>query len=144
MAYRRMRTLLNLRIGRDLFQSSGLSEADYDVLSTLSEGGQRFWRAQDLAGQLLWSSSRLAHQIRRMTERGLVRREHDPKDHRGILLSLSPEGWDAIREAAPDHVESVRKNFLALLSDEELDILHAIAVRVIEHLNPLVTPDAET
>ena len=35
--YRRMRTLLDLQIARDLHRDSGLSEADYDVLSTLSE-----------------------------------------------------------------------------------------------------------
>jgi hypothetical protein len=35
--YRRMRALLDLQIARDLRQDSGLSETDYDVLSTLSE-----------------------------------------------------------------------------------------------------------
>lgn len=135
MGYRRMRTLLDLHIGRDLFHTSGLSEADYDVLSTLSEGNRPFWRAQDLAARLLWSSSRLAHQARRMSERGLLRREQDPKDRRGALLSLSVQGWDAIRSAAPGHVSSVRRNFIDLLSDEEIDTLHRIATRVVERLD---------
>ena len=32
--YRRMRTLLDLQIARDLKKDSGLSEPDYDVLSS--------------------------------------------------------------------------------------------------------------
>jgi len=32
--YRRMRTLLDLQIARELHRDSGLSGADYDVLST--------------------------------------------------------------------------------------------------------------
>jgi hypothetical protein len=40
--YRRMRALLDLQLARDLARDSGLSEADYDVLS----------------GAVPWSSSR--------------------------------------------------------------------------------------
>ena len=36
-AYRRMRALLDLQLGRDLAGASGFSEADYDVLSNVSE-----------------------------------------------------------------------------------------------------------
>ncbi|MEO6885493.1 MAG: hypothetical protein ABI232_04285 [Jatrophihabitantaceae bacterium] len=41
-------------------QDSDLSEADYDVLSTLSESPEGCWRARNLAARLLWSTSRLA------------------------------------------------------------------------------------
>src|ERR671916_190482 len=70
--YRRMRTVLDLAIARDLRQDSGLSDADYDVLSTLSEAEGDSWRAGDLAARLLWSTSRLAHQVGRMERRDLV------------------------------------------------------------------------
>ena len=70
--YRRMRTLLDLQIARDLKKDSGLSEPDYDVLSTLSESPDGSWRAREFAARLLWSSSRLAHQVGRMEQRGLV------------------------------------------------------------------------
>jgi hypothetical protein len=35
--YRRMRTLLDLELSRDLRYDSGLSDADYDVLTMLSD-----------------------------------------------------------------------------------------------------------
>ena len=37
LGYRRMRALLDLQLTRDLVQDCGLSEADYDVLSNVSE-----------------------------------------------------------------------------------------------------------
>src|SRR6202035_3815411 len=70
LAYRRMRTLLDLRISRDLAEDSDLSDSDYDVLSTLTETTDRQWRARDLAARLLWSTSRLAHHVGRMEKRG--------------------------------------------------------------------------
>ena len=60
--YRRMRTLLDLQVARDLNQDSGLSATDYDVLSTLSEQTDSSWRARDLANQLLYRFGRLGGQ----------------------------------------------------------------------------------
>src|SRR5213592_3019710 len=90
--YRRMRTLLDLQIGRDLQTDSGLSEADYDVLSTLSEAPRGEWRAREFAARLLWSSSRLAHQVGRMEARGLVERRGMEDDARGAVVVLTPHG----------------------------------------------------
>lgn len=138
--YRRMRVLLDLQIARDLHQDSGLSEADYDVLSTLSEesgesaesGGR--WRARDLAAQLLWSTSRLAHHVGRMEQRGLVERQPCPGDARGALIGLTEAGRAILREAAPPHVDSVRRNMIGLLTPDEIGALDAIASKVIAHL----------
>lgn len=131
--YRRMRTLLDLQIARDLHRDSGLSEADYDVLSTLAEPEDR-WRARDLAARLLWSTSRLAHHIGRMEERGLVARQPCGDDARGALISLTEKGRAILREAAPPHVASVRRHIMDLLTDEEVAALDTIAGKVITGL----------
>ena len=132
--YRRMRTLLDLQIARDLSEDSGLSEADYDVLSTLSEKPGDRWRARDLAGQLLWSTSRLAHHVGRMEQRGLVARQPCPGDARGALISLTGRGQAALRTAAPPHAASVRRHMIDLLTPGEVAALDAIAGKVITHL----------
>jgi len=132
--YRRMRVLLDLQIARDLHQDSGLSEADYDVLSTLSEQSGDRWRARDLAAQLLWSTSRLAHHVGRMEQRGLVERQPCPGDARGALIGLTEAGRAILREAAPPHVDSVRRNMIGLLTPDEVDALDAISSKVIAHL----------
>src|SRR5258708_23476216 len=132
--YRRMRTLLDLQITRDLARDAGLAGPDYDVLSTLTEGPGPSWRASALADRLLWSSSRLAHHIGRMERRGLVVRCDCDDDARGASVSLSPAGRKALEDAAPAHAESVRRNLIDLLTPAEVDALAAIAGKVIEHL----------
>ena len=139
--YRRMRALLDLQIARDLNQDSGLSEADYDVLSTLSEKPDGRWRARDLAGQLLWSTSRLAHHVGRMEQRGLVAREPYPGDARGALISVTEDGWATLRQAAPPHVASVRRHMIGLLTADEVAALDAISGKVITHLVGQVPAD---
>ena len=56
------------------------------------------------------------------------------------MLVLTPAGRKAIRDAAPDHVKSVRKHFIDLLTDDELDALAALSQRVIERLDPTHPP----
>ena len=134
MGYRQMRTLLDLQLARDLNRDSGLSEPDYDVLSTLSEVADSRWRAGDLAQRLSWSTSRLTHHVNRMRARGLVAREACPDDGRGAVIFLTARGWATLREAAPWHVRSVREHFIDLLTAEQIDALATISATVIGHL----------
>jgi DNA-binding MarR family transcriptional regulator len=123
--------MLDLQLTRDLAQDSGLSEADYDILSTLTEDGGPPWRANDLAARLSWSSSRLAHQVGRMERRGLVLRQPCEDDKRGALINLTDLGLATLKAAAPPHVASVRRNFIDLLTPEEVDTLAQITGKVI-------------
>jgi DNA-binding MarR family transcriptional regulator len=132
--YRRMRTLLDLQLARDLSRDSGLSEPDYDVLSTLSEIPGSGWRAGDLAARLSWSTSRLTHHTTRMQARGLVAREASPEDGRGAVICLTEAGWGVLRNAAPPHVRSVRAHFIDVLTEGEIDALAAISEKVVARL----------
>ncbi len=132
--YRRMRTLLDLELSRDLMRESGLSEPDYDVLSNLSEARDQRMRLSELAAWMLWSKSRLSHHITRMQQRGLVEREECPGDARGSVLTLTPAGRRAIMQAAPKHVASVRRHVIDLLTRDELAALDALSHRVVERL----------
>ncbi|MFI8828474.1 MarR family winged helix-turn-helix transcriptional regulator [Streptomyces sp. NPDC053431] len=133
-AYRRMFLLLNAQLARDLSRDSGLSEPDYDVLSSLSStpGHQR--RVSDLAHHMLWSRSRLSHHLGRMEQRGLVAREECATDGRGAVVTLTGKGLRTIEAAAPAHVASVRRYFVDLLTPEELDMFAALGERVVDHL----------
>jgi len=133
-AYRRMRALLDLQLGRDLVHDSGFSEADYDVLSNLSEAQGRKMRLSELAALMLWSKSRLSHHVTRMEQRGLVIRRECESDARGADVVLTEAGWEAIVSAAPGHVESVREHFIDLLSDDQIKVLGDISETVVERL----------
>ncbi|MEU7823338.1 MarR family winged helix-turn-helix transcriptional regulator [Catellatospora sp. NPDC049133] len=132
--YRRMRALLDLQITRDLANDSGLSDADYDVLSNLSETSPHRLRLTELAGTMLWSKSRLSHHLTRMQQRGLVDREECAGDARGSIIVLTEAGLRAIEEAAPHHVASVRRHMIDLLTDDEIAALDALSHRVITRL----------
>lgn len=136
-AYRRMRARLDLQLARDLANDSALSESDYDVLSTVSESDRQRMRLKDLADSMLWSPSRLSHHVARMQQRGLVRREEYASDGRGAVVALTAEGRRTIEKAAPQHVGSVRRHLIDLLSPEEIKTLGEIAQKVVNHLSDL-------
>jgi DNA-binding MarR family transcriptional regulator len=125
---------LRAQVARDLLVDSGLSDADYMVLVNLSEADGHRIRMQDLAARLNWSKSRLSHQLARMQTRGLVQREECPSDARGAYAVLAAGGLAAIEEAAPKHVDSVRRHFIDVLDADQLAALADIGERVTDHL----------
>jgi len=140
--YRRLRALLDLQISRDLAQDAQLSEADYDVLSDLSETDGHRLRLVELARRMLWSKSRLSHHIDRMQRRGLVRRESNGEASRAVVVVVTAAGLRAITSAAPAHVESVRRHFIDLLTAEQVKVLGEAAETVVRHLDAMREPAA--
>ncbi|MEC4018411.1 MarR family winged helix-turn-helix transcriptional regulator [Streptomyces sp. H27-D2] len=125
--------LLMHQLERDL-HPFGLTNNDYEILVNLSEADDHRLRMSDLATVTLQSKSRLSHQVTRMENAGLVRRESCESDRRGLYAVLTDQGWNTMREVAPHHVASVRRHFIDLLSPEELDSLHSSLGPVAEHL----------
>ncbi|MFD7506123.1 MarR family winged helix-turn-helix transcriptional regulator [Streptomyces sp. NPDC059850] len=125
--------LLTYQLERDL-QPFGLTMNDYEILVNLSESEEHRMRMSDLASATLQSKSRLSHQITRMENAGLVRRENCESDRRGLYAVLTEHGWDTMRKVAPHHVESVRKHFIDLLSPADLESLYGSLVPVADHL----------
>ena len=113
--------LLPDRLNRDLQELHGLTGTDYQILVELSESPERRMRMSTLADRVQLSRSRLSHQIDRMAKADLVTREVCEQDGRGMFAVLTEHGWDTIVAAAPDHVESVRRNLLDQLTPEEFE-----------------------
>lgn len=122
-------------ISADLADSA-LSHADYAVLVGLSGGdgsGVRVGRLREWIG---WESSRLAHQLRRMENRGLVTRSPAADDGRGTVVAITDEGMARIRAAAPGHVRTVRATFFDLMTPDEQTVLRAVFERVAQAITP--------
>lgn len=134
-AYRRMFTLLEARLARELVDETGLSMADYTVLSNLVEVEGRRWRITALAEYMQWSQSRLSHQLKRMEERGLVSREQADVDARGAYVMLTRSGLESIASATPAHLAGVRSHMIDLLTREQLETLADIGETVVSHLS---------
>ncbi|MEU3961019.1 MULTISPECIES: MarR family winged helix-turn-helix transcriptional regulator [Streptomyces] len=125
--------LLMHQLERDL-QPFGLTNNDYEILVNLSESEDHRMRMSDLAAATLQSKSRLSHQITRMENAGLVRRENCESDRRGLYAVLTDRGWETMREVAPHHVASVRQHFIDLLGASGIDALYGSLAPVAEHL----------
>jgi DNA-binding MarR family transcriptional regulator len=128
-AFRRMMVSVQERTARDL-ADVGLSEADYEVLSTLSEVPDRTSTLHAQAAKMVWSRSRLSRHASRMEARGLIERRPDPTDGRGCLLVLTPHGYGVLAEAAPAHVASVRRHVIDRLGPKDLAAVERIAAKV--------------
>lgn len=135
--YRRLFTLLEAQLARELTDSSGLSVADYTVLSNLVEAEGRRWRLNSLSTRMQWSQSRLSHHIARMEGRGLVKREDVASDGRGTMVVLTRLGLRIIAAATPSHMEGVRTHLIDLLSPDQLQTLGDIADVVVDHLTTI-------
>ncbi|WP_030688379.1 MarR family winged helix-turn-helix transcriptional regulator [Streptomyces sp. NRRL B-1347] len=128
--------MLTYQLEKDL-QPFNLTMNDYDILVHLSESEDRRMRMSDLATATLQSKSRLSHQITRMENAGLVRRENCESDRRGLFTVLTDEGMETMKRVAPHHVTSVRQHFVDLISPEALGDLHKALTPIAEHLRGL-------
>jgi DNA-binding MarR family transcriptional regulator len=126
---------LSARLNQDLQRTSGLSLADYDVLVHLTDVPDARWRPGELAESLQWEKSRLSKQVARMRARGLLIREECESDRRGFYVVLTARGRRAIEDAAPAHVEQVRRLMLDALSDAQVAGLAKSLTRVLTHLH---------
>lgn len=99
----------------------GLDLAEYEILVTLSESADRQLRMAELADAVHQSRSRLTHTVTRMEKRGLIERSTCPVDRRGVWANLTDDGYRLLQDAAPSHVECVRRNFVDAVDDADLE-----------------------
>ena len=98
-------------VASDIERATGLSGADFGILSRLADLGQGKLTQADLLRSLDWQKSRLSHQLTRMEARGLIRRMQADGE-RNIMVELLPAGAAAIAEARPIHAAAVRQHLL--------------------------------
>src|SRR5690242_4348967 len=110
---------LHTTLEDELRAATGLSMNDYHVMIALAEAPGHRIRMGELAARLVFSPSRITYQISSMVKRGLVEKQSCPDDKRGYEAVLTERGLTALREAAPAHLETVRKSFIDHLDDEE-------------------------
>jgi DNA-binding MarR family transcriptional regulator len=131
----RLMTWLPWSIDQQLQRDSKLGMVEYQVLAMLSESPERTRRMSSLAEVTNASLSRLSRVVTRLEERGLVRRETDPKDGRFTNAILTEDGLQTLAAAAPGHVAHVRSLVIDLLSPERLRTLGRDADRILSRID---------
>jgi len=88
------------RARRTSFSDSGLEPWEFDVLAALRRAGAPYRLSpKALLQQTLVSSGTMTNRIDRLVERGLVERNTDPHDGRGVLVSMTVAGRERVDEA---------------------------------------------
>lgn len=131
----RLMTWLPWAIDQQLRRDSNLAMVEYQVLAMLSESAQRTMRMSSLAEVTNASLSRLSRVVKRLEDRGLVRREPDPADGRFTNAILTDDGLRTIVEAAPAHVAHVRSLVVDVLTPDELRRLGHDAERIMSRID---------
>jgi DNA-binding MarR family transcriptional regulator len=111
------------RLDAELERDHGLPLTSYEVLMYLADSGEGRLRMGELAERLLLSRSGITRLVDRLERQGLVERQPCEDDGRGYYATLTPKGRERLRAARPDHLNGVRRHFLARLSPSELDAL---------------------
>lgn len=134
-SYQRMRTRLSERLNRELAHETGLSEADFEILVALIESPDETVRALALRCGLEWEKSRLSHQLRRMEQRGLVRREVCTEDNRSTIIRITDAGRRLAEDAKRQHEQAVRSIVCDSLTPAQLDALGCISEAILARLD---------
>jgi DNA-binding MarR family transcriptional regulator len=94
---------------RGAFASHELESWEFDVLSALRRQGPPFQLTPGaLLRATLVTSGTMTNRIDRLAAAGLVRREADPSDRRGVLVTLTGRGRERVDAALADLLHSER------------------------------------
>jgi DNA-binding MarR family transcriptional regulator len=95
---------------RSAFASHGLESWEFDVLSALRRAGPPFQLTPGtLLRATLVTSGTMTNRIDRLAASGYVRREPDPRDRRGVLVTLTGAGREVVDAALEDLLAGERK-----------------------------------
>lgn len=103
----------------------------YDVLLALYEAPERKLRMHELASAILVTRGGLTRLVARIEKAGLLRREPDPADGRGLYAVLTEEGLEALRRTWPTYARGIAEHFGKHLEDEEVEVLDRALRRVL-------------
>jgi DNA-binding MarR family transcriptional regulator len=114
------------RARRAAFGRSELESWEFDVLSALRRAGDPYQLSpKSLLQQTLVSSGTMTNRIDRLVERGLVVRNTDPNDGRGILVRMTAQGGTRV-DAAITRLVDAEAELLGGLSASDQQRLAAL------------------
>jgi len=104
---------------RGAFADHGLESWEFDVLSALRRQGPPFQMTPGaLLRATLVTSGTMTNRIDRLAAANLVRREPDPRDKRGVLVTLTALGQERVDAALADLLERERVLLAGLSATE--------------------------
>jgi len=119
-----------------VFARYGLDFGLFDVLATLRRSGPPYALApRALNRWCMLSSGAMTKRLDRLERLGMIARQADPHDRRGIQVVLSAAGLELVDRVLVAHVEN-EEVLLEDLSPEERDEIAALLRRLMLSLDP--------
>ncbi|KGN32798.1 MarR family transcriptional regulator [Knoellia sinensis KCTC 19936] len=121
----------------EAFSEHELEGWEFDVLSALRRAGSPYELSPgQLVAETLVTSGTMTNRVDRLLTRGFVERHPDPRDRRGVIVRLTPEGMRVV-DSALDDLLAHERELLAELPKAERTTL---AKQLRSLLVPLETP----
>ncbi|AUA59157.1 Multiple antibiotic resistance protein marR [Achromobacter spanius] len=90
------------------FRRHNLHQGEFDVLATLYRtGAPHAMNPQKLVDALLLTSGAMTNRLDRLEQAGLLVRNPNPDDRRGIIVSLTAEGLRVIKLVLKDYLKDL-------------------------------------
>lgn len=103
----------------EVYSRHGLTAAGFDVLATLRRSGVPFALSpSELIASTMVTSGTMTNRLDKLEAAGLIERKTNPKDARGSVVALTPEGFDLIDRAVTDHVANQHRLLEGLTPDQ--------------------------
>lgn len=112
----------------------GVDRGDYQLLAMLSEAPDQRLRMCDLADSLRLTRSGLTRRMDGVLKKKLVTRVQSEEDGRVAYASLTPKGLELLKQAAPEHLDSVRRLMIDLLSPAEIKAIASAFAKISKNL----------
>ena len=105
---------------RDAFTSAQVESWEFDVLAALRRAGPPYELSPGrLLRETLVTSGTMTNRVDRLAGRNLVERLPDPRDRRGVLVRLTPEGKAAVDGAFGALLEAEAELIAALPAGDQ-------------------------
>jgi len=125
-----------------VFGRFSLDLGEFDVLATLLRAGQPYRLTPgELAESMMVTSGAVTKRVDRLERVSLLAREPDPRDRRGVLVNLTPEGLELINQAVEQHLDN-EERLLAALSRKEREQLARLLRKLGESIRSAQEPPA--
>lgn len=116
-------------IEKDL-EPFGLDGGDYQLLAMLSDAPGHRMKMCDLASVLRLSRSGLTRRMEGVVKAKYVARVRDETDGRAAFAQLTPQGFELLKRAAPEHLKSVRRLMIDQLTDAEVKAIGSAFAKI--------------
>ena len=112
-----------------VLQPHNLTIQEFDVLAILRRCGPPFRRSVGvLCSYSLLSSGAMTNRVDRLEKKGLIRREPNPEDRRGVLVALTSTGRTLIDKLVVERFQEAHKR-VSVLSPKEQKQLEVLLTK---------------